>query len=1018
MDFRMNKIVLSLIFLLTLTLGAFAQIPDKSQLLKIAEEKYGITPDNANITESELQSELLKSGVDLTDEAAVEKKLVEIIRARQKAKPVSDKKTQIKDTQPSSTPSSPQVPKESKVEILEKAFERNIEVPTGEVLNNPDADDAKSPVVTPPEAKNKVFGQNFPSSISLQVDPKNVNPKNSYIIGTGDAFGINIHGPRYASFLLVVNEEGYTSIPEIPGSRMYLRGLTYGKAKKVIRGTISKIFNLNLAYLEITLNYARTVTVQITGEVTIQGTHVLTGANTAFSALAATKGLKDIASVRNIQLRRGGEPNRTLDIYKYLSDPTYGEDYYLRDNDFIVVPTIGKVVEIKGEIRRPFRYELVDGEDLRHLIDYAAGLTAKAYTKNIKIKRIINNEFELLDVDLDAVLNGSVNFPLMNGDVIEIRAINPLNKDIVTTAGEFLYPDQYAFEEGRRVDYYLNKSILTEEARTDTAFVIRKFSDGSSSYIKISIDNILKDPNAPSNIILQPLDVIQVAKEITFRFYDQVSLSGEINNGTVKNAYDSSLTVRDLIFLGGGLKPNYADKAVLKRTSVKDGTVNYIDFSINEIMDNNSNFNEQFKLAPKDAIIIYNYEATIEKYEISINGEVRRPSRLTYSEDLTLKDILYLGGGLKPTASNKIIIERRDINTLQKEYLPVDIDALLLPGSTLNETIQLKPGDNIKVLTPIQEGEYSISVEGQVYQPGSIAWGSGLKLGDAIRLSGGLKPEAANSRLEISRVFYNNNSQASEVKVAYFDIDQNSNLVSGQDFKLERYDKVVVRIAPEFSLQQYVTISGEVRFPGSYPLLGKNERVSSIVNRAGGISLEAFPEGARLVRKEDDTGFVLLDLEDILNKENKSNFNYILRPGDEIFIPKATDLIGLSGAIDHPGVITDGSINVPYHKGRKAGYYIRRYGQGVDRNKEGRMRFVKVQYANGDIKKTVNLGFTTITPRVKQGSSIMVGTIPPKPASKERQKGEPVDWGEVFDKTITQVTAVLTLYLLLQSAFQ
>lgn len=1013
MYFRMNKLILSIVLLFMFSINLMAQVPDKAKILKIAEEKYGITPDNANITDAELIAELNKRGVNLSDMNAVETAAVEIIRERQATAipaPVEDVKAKIEEESKAKEQLA-----NAKEEIVKEAA---TVVAEEKATTEPIKVQKEAPNAAVAGENIRVYGQDLPSSISLQIDPKNINPKETYIIGTGDAFGVNIFGPRYASFQLIVNDDGYVSIPEIPGSRMYVRGLTYGKAKKVIRGTVARIFDLDVAFLEITLNYARTVTVHIMGEVNVKGSQVLTGANTAFNALAATKGLTDIASVRNIKLVRVGKGEKIVDIYKYLMTPAYGEDFYLEDNDYIIVPPIGRVVEIKGEVKRPHKYELISGEELKQLVEYAAGTTSKAYTKNIKITRIAGNKQTMLNVDLQSVLDGGQDFKLLDGDIIEIGLINGENKDVVELSGAFLYPGTYALEQGKKLSYYLTKGELKEEARTDTAYVLRKYADGSSSYLKLSIDNALNNPSSADNIELQPLDIINIGLQRDFERFDKVTLSGEINKGEVVQSFDSSLTVRDLIFLGAGLKPNYADKAVLLRTSLKDGTKRYISFSIKDVMDKNSNFNQQFKLAPLDEIKVYNTEEIKEKYSISVSGEVRKPNSFAYDEDLTLKDLLYQSGGLKPTASNKIVIERTNINTSQKEYTDVDLDALLQEGSTLNESIKLLPKDNIRVLSPVIEGEYTVSIQGEIYKPGGIIWGPGLKLGDVIRISGGFKPEAANSRLEVSRVTYNNGSEINEVVVAYFDIGANRQLTSGQDFELERYDKVTVRIAPEFKLQQNIRIEGEVKFPGTYPLLGKNERIFSVVGRAGGLSQEAFPEGATLRRTEDGVGVILLDLNDVLDKKDGSVYNYILREGDVIVIPKATDLISLSGAVDHPTILTAGSINVPFHKRRRAGYYVNRYAQGVDRDREGRRKYITVTYPNGDVRETLNLGIAMITPKVKQGSKIAVGTVPPKPVKEGEKEKEPVDWGDVVESTVTKITGVLTLMVLLQQAFK
>lgn len=1001
---------------------AFAQptsmMVDRNKILKTAEEKYGITQANANISEQELISELIKRGVDPSDEKAIEEAAVEIIRERQQKAGAANSPVQAGDgggasdlgtLQPKQDTSKlPDKPKQDLQEDAQKLVE---EAPKEEIKITVEDKD-------PPSAK-RIYGQDLPSSVSLQVDPKNINPKGSYIIGAGDEFGIAIYGPRSADFKLIVNEDGYASIPEIPGSRMYLKGVTYDKARAIIRSRIGQLFNLNVANLEITLVYARTVTVHLMGEVNAKGTHVLSGVNTAFTALAAGEGLTDIASVRNIKLIRSGDGEKVVDLYKYMSNPIYGEDFYLQDNDYIIVPPVGRVVEIKGNVRRPARYELIAGEGLKELVRYAAGLTANAYTKNVSIQRIENNEQRLLNINLQAVLNGAQGFELQDGDVVTVVPINEYNRNVVEVAGELLYPGTYAFEAGRKLDYYIQKAELKEGARTDTVYVTRKYADGTVSYLKVSLDAILADVNSPQNITVLPEDKIQVTAKSAYFETFKVSISGDIRKESLELDYDSTLTIRDLIFLAGGLEITHADTAAIVRTDLATGKKEYLFFSLQDILNPASAVNTALRLAPKDEILVLNESAKIDKFDISIGGAVRNPKTLAYDPELTVRDVLYLGGGLTLNASRRMIIERRDLKTGELQYVDVDVDQLLTDNGALNAAIQLAPGDKLQVLSELREDSYTVSIAGEVRKPGTFNWGEGLKLGDVIKLAGGIKPEAIRSRVEVSRIDVNDATGATQVTIAQFEVNENLELTQGMDFELERYDQVVVRATPNFELQNTITLSGEVKYPGTYVLLSKSESLLNVIERAGGLTEEAFPIGATLTRSLDETGEILLDLENLLRRRNRSPFNYILKDGDRIDIPRKLDLVTLGGAVDNPKVAERGKINIPYHRGRRAGFYVNRYGQGVDWDKDARRRFITVEYPNGDLRETVNLGVATITPKVTKGSEIIVGVKPPKrkKEEKEGEQREPVDWGEVVQNTVTQITGVVTLYVLLQRAF-
>ena len=242
------------ILLLTIT-TTIAQPPiniDRAKILKTAEEKYGITPDNANITEAELISELMKKGVDFSNEKAVEEAALEIIRERQaksEVKPNSTKKSNTNNSKKNSNledASIPSIGKEGgndatqnqdilttqpKTQIVENAQKKVPEKKPETKITKVVVEDKQVKLIA---SNPKVYGQDFPSSISLQVDPKSINPKSTYIVGSGDEFSVSIYGQRADDFKMVVNEDGYIGIPEVAGSRVYVKGLSYGKAKKLI----------------------------------------------------------------------------------------------------------------------------------------------------------------------------------------------------------------------------------------------------------------------------------------------------------------------------------------------------------------------------------------------------------------------------------------------------------------------------------------------------------------------------------------------------------------------------------------------------------------------------------------------------------------------------------------------------------------------------------------------------------------------------------------------------------------
>jgi hypothetical protein len=266
-----------------------------------------------------------------------------------------------------------------------------------------------------------------------------------------------------------------------------------------------------------------------------------------------------------------------------------------------------------------------------------------------------------------------------------------------------------------------------------------------------------------------------------------------------------------------------------------------------------------------------------------------------------------------------------------------------------------------------------------------------------------------------------------------------------QEFLLKPYDQVFVRTSKDFEAPKNVEITGEIKWPGKYTMKSKTERVWDLVQRAGGWTEIAFLKGAKLIRKGD--GLVLLDL-DILQKEGeKSRYNYVLRAGDLIILPKLKDLVSIAGKINHPAVkeyaeiasreldlelekaeteiekkelllsifkketLNPRKINIPFHTGKRANFYIKEYGAGVDLKQGGRRRLVYVRYANGMVKKTRHFMFFKVYPKVEKGAMVYVGAK----EKKIKKNREPINWYRIITDTLAVAVSALSIYAIIRA---
>ena len=198
-----------------------------------------------------------------------------------------------------------------------------------------------------------------------------------------------------------------------------------------------------------------------------------------------------------------------------------------------------------------------------------------------------------------------------------------------------------------------------------------------------------------------------------------------------------------------------------------------------------------------------------------------------------------------------------------------------------------------------------------------------------------------------------------------------------------------------------------------YPYLRGN--VADLITRAGGLTQWADANQTMLVRAEDNRGLVFMDLDKAL-KDPGSRYNLLLKAGDEITVPVTNDIVTISGNINFPYRDTLGFLNAPWKEGKRAKWYIKKYGLGfADGAKKVRTYVIQ---PGGVVEDPQRLTFIRIYPKVQKGASVVVPYIAPKPNSAEAAAAagqpppKPIDWNQVIESAMIKITGLLTLYVL------
>ncbi|HVZ98603.1 MAG TPA: SLBB domain-containing protein [Chitinophagaceae bacterium] len=394
--------------------------------------------------------------------------------------------------------------------------------------------------------------------------------------------------------------------------------------------------------------------------------------------------------------------------------------------------------------------------------------------------------------------------------------------------------------------------------------------------------------------------------------------------------------------------------------------------------------------------------------KVIVKGAVAYPNVYEVRKGDRLFDVINRAGGITPDTyldrayvykgagdstnliSNKIVVNLSDLN---KNLNSID-------------NIPIDPNDVVEVFNKNQfrDKEY-VSIEGEVRKPGQYTRYGGMSLKDLLYFANGLKPSAEFGQIVVSSVVNIDSSQQgispTQTVIKMYSINANLELDSTSDnVLLKPYDQVFVRRNPTFHLQENVKIEGEVKYPGTYSKLADGERLSSFIERSGGLNPASNEKGAILYRLrneiaitnplnfknatvyiKDSTGKVIdsiisgnydavsIDLARALDNKG-SKYDLALRQGDLVYIPKINPVVTITGAVQS-------QLKIYFDKDHsRLGYYIDKAGGfGI---RPWRKR-IFVTYANGRSKRTHNFGFLHFYPRVDAGSTIVV---PPRPEGK------------------------------------
>jgi len=725
----------------------------------------------------------------------------------------------------------------------------------------------------------------FGGTPSTFAPATNIPVPANYVMGPGDTVVIQLYGQRNIVHELVITREGMLMFPEI--GPVSVANLSFQELRDQIQNIVTnQLIGQNAS---VTLGALRSINVFVLGEAVQPGSYTVSSLSTMTNALFASGGVTSVGSLRSVRLMRSGELITELDLYDLLLRGDTSGDARLLPGDVIFIPPIGQTVGIAGEVRRPAIYELKGESSPADILALAGGLTPTAFARASRIERINENgERTIVDVDLSAQAAG--NPQLFDGDVIQVYSVLDQVESVVMLEGHVSRPGSFQWRQGLRV-----------------------------SDVLPSVSNMLPNPDLEYALIARET---QPTRRIELIYVD---LGNAINNPG--SAADLTLQARDKLHTFGASQ------------------------------------NRQLQLQELVDLLYEQSSFESPPLVVTVSGNVRFPGEYPLVRDMTLDAAIRFAGGLLPNSElNHLLLERR-----ADTRGSITMETHALDAGTLRptQTVALREQDRVIVLntneprTELLEDALErlraqattalptqiVSVNGQVRFPGDYPLTRGLSVEGLIELAGGLNESADTGVAEITRF---DADPSVGRQIGHVVLDLRSAGATGRDFVLSPFDQLVIRQMPNWTEYETVTIGGEVNSPGTYSIT-KQDTISSLIARAGGLTNYADPRAAIFLREElrlneqrmleefrerlesevitrrlenenqaaaqgsgditelldriadvTATGRLVIDLPAIVEGRAREEEDPILRNGDQLLIPRTQQEVSVIGEVNRP----------------------------------------------------------------------------------------------------------------------
>ena len=721
---------------------------------------------------------------------------------------------------------------------------------------------------------------------------ENAAVPDTYIVGSGDQLKINLYGKESDSFEVIVDREGRLNIPDL--SPVEVAGLTFAEIKELIKVKVEQEVIGVKAF--VSLGQLRSMRILVLGEAYKPGSYSVSSLTTVSHALFVSGGVSDIASLRNIQVKRAGNVVANFDLYDLLIKGDSSNDIVLKPGDVVFVPSVGAQVTVEGAVKRPAIFELKKGESAKQLLMMAGGLKPNAYAKNVVVERFNFDRKEVLSVDFS---KPQINYIPQDGDRIHFNSVSSQYQNTISLIGAVARPGNYQWHQGKRISDVL-KSVrgdLLPQADLSYGLVIREINiNGDIEAHQFDVAQaIIKNPE--NNLQLKANDKIVVFSRFEEKEAEQsalanMALSQEQQEQQQKAEQWHKFEQKEFEKYIGVNQED--EELVLDENKV---------LTIAEISKRKAKKEEDQELKPEDYALFsrhnllapiiakFKHQASVQQAMqlVEINGNVTFPGIYPLMVGGEVRDLITAAGGLLESAYVKQAEITRIVasDASKIEHLRLDLESAMQGDLQSNITLQSKDSINVFAIPNWQEN-VKVELKGELKFPGIYTIRRGETLTELLERAGGF-------------------STFAEQKAAVF---TRTSIKEQEQKQLARLSTELRRDIASKSFQSSVS-SNTLSY----------EEMNKLLNDLA--SVEAV-------------GRLVIDLPLIVN--NKQNL--VLQDGDTLYVPSKRDSVSVIGEVNY-------STSHLYRQGVSVDEYINLSGGLKERADEDRIYIIK---ANGSVK--------------------------------------------------------------------